>query len=429
MNFINNFFKISQSGSTIKTELNAGLTTFLTMSYVIFINPLILSQAGMDPSAVFTATILAAVFATALMGLFANWPIALAPGMGTNSWFVYGICLGLGYSWQTALGAVFVSGILMLVFTLLPIRKKLIASLPLSLKMSITAGVGLFIGIIGLKTSTIFIPNSITFAELGSFKNPSVYLTLLGLLIIFIGEYYKIRASVIISIFIISILATLMDITHFSGVISLPGSMEPTFFKLDLTEIFTLGLVSVILTLFIIDFFDSTSLFIGTIGAVKKHIPEKQLSKALCVDSIATSLGALFGVSTTTAYSESASGILQSGGRTGLTSIAVAFLFLLALFFSPILSMIPLFAAAPAMLYVATLMFSSLKYLDWEDITEVIPAFVILITIPITFSIFNGIGLGLCTWVILKIIFKKWEKKFYPIIFVMLAFIGYNLLK
>ena len=428
ISFLNNFFQLKSLNTNIKTEFNAGLTTFLTMSYIIFVNPLILGDAGMDRGSIFIATILIACFATLLMGLYANWPLALAPGMGANAWFTYGIVLQGGHSWQIALGAVFLSGIVMLLFSLSPLRKKLLEAMPISLKMSIATGVGLFIALIGFKTSGILVSNTHSFADFGSFKEPSVILTFIGLIIIFICESLKIRASFLISIFFIAIASCFLGITHFTGIISSPPSISPTLFKLDLKNLFTYELLGIVFTLFIIDFFDSTSLFIGTMSGVSKHISPSSFKKALSVDSMATSVGALLGVSTTTTYSESIAGV-SAGGRSGLVAVVVGLLFLLMLFFSPLLSIMPSFVASSVMIYIGCLMLSSLKHLDWEDITEVIPLLIILIVIPLTFSIFNGVGLSICAWLLLKIIFKKWKAQYIALIPVALAFLVFMILK
>ena len=426
--YINNFFKIKELGSTIKTEINAGFTTFLSMSYIVFVNPIILSDAGMDKGAVFVATILATVFATLLMGLWVNWPLALAPGMGTNAWFVYGIVLGMGYSWQEALASVFISGCLMLIFSISPLRKLLIQSIPISLKMAIAAGVGLFIALIGFRTSGLLVSNTITFASFGSFLQPSVYLTMVGLLIIFTCESFKIKGSIIISMVIISLLSLILGVTHFTGIVAMPPSMNPTFLQLNFKDLLSISMIGIIFTLFIIDFFDSTSVFIGTMAGISKNVEEKQLRKALFVDSIATSVGATLGVSTTTTYTESVSGVMQ-GGRTGLTSVVIAMLFLTALFISPVLTMLPAFIGAPAMIYIGCLMFSSLKIIEWDDITEVIPLLIIVIIVPLTFSIFNGIGLGICTWLILKALFRKWHKSYWYMLPLAIAFIIFIAIK
>jgi AGZA family xanthine/uracil permease-like MFS transporter len=427
INYIDNFFKISKNNSTIKTELLSGLSTFLSMSYIIFVNPLILSNAGMDSGSVFVATILISAFATILMGLYANMPLALAPGMGTNSWFVYGIVITMGYNWQLALGGVFLSGILMLIFSATPLRQSIINSLTDSFKMAMTSGVGLFIALIGFKTSGIFVPNSNTFASLGDFTSIAIILTLLSLIIIFICESLKIKGSVLIAIGLTSIISLLIGLTHFSGIVSSIPSIEPTFMKLDIKNAFNVGMLSLVFTLFVIDYFDSTSLLVASSNIIGNK-DSKQFKKALIVDSSATSIGSLLGVSTTTAYSESIVGINQ-GGRTGLVSLVVGILFISMLFFSPLLSIIPSFVGSAVMIYVGSLMFYSLKKVDWEDITEVIPTFIMIITIPLTFSVFNGIGLAILTWIILKIIFKKWQKDYVYTLLIAIIFLLFNIFK
>ena len=426
-NYIDNFFKISQNNSTIKTELLSGLSTFLSMSYIIFVNPIILSNAGMDSGSVFVATILISAFATILMGLYANMPLALAPGMGTNSWFVYGIVMTMGYNWQLALGGVFLSGILMLIFSVTPLRQSIINSLSDSFKMAMTSGVGLFIALIGFKTAGIFVPNTNTFASLGNFTSTPIILTLLSLIVIFICESFKVKGSVLIAIILTSIISLVIGITNFSGIVSSIPSIQPTFMQLDIKNAFNVGMLSLVFTLFVIDYFDSTSLLGASSNMIGKK-DSKQFKKALIVDSGATSLGSLLGVSTTTAYSESIVGINQ-GGRTGLVSVVVGLLFVSMLFFSPLLSVMPSFVGSAVMIYVGSLMFYSLKKVNWEDITEVIPTFIMIITIPLTFSIFNGIGLAMLTWIILKIIFKKWQKDYMYTLLIAIIFLLFNIFK
>ncbi|MDR2008028.1 MAG: NCS2 family permease [Alphaproteobacteria bacterium] len=422
MSIIDRFFKLQENNTSVATEFRAGITTFLAMSYIIFVNPLILSHTGMDKSALFTATVLIIVFSTLLMGFLANWPIALAPGMGVNAWFTFGIVGFMGYSWQEALGFVFLSGILMIVFTILPVRDRLIKSLSESLKISITAALGLFIGIIGLKTAGILIPNADTFATFGNLASANAILTAVGLIVIFVFESRKILGGVLASILVLSLAAWALGITHFSGVVSLPTSIEPLFMQLQMPTVFSTGILLVIITLFIVTFFDSTATFIGASTSLVKQ--EKKLTKPLVVDSIATTVGSVLGVSTTTAYVESVAGI-KEGGRTGLTAIFIALLFACTLFFSPLLSIIPSFAASAAMIYISYLMFLPLKNLAWDDPTELLPCVIILSITTLTFSLFNGIGLGITLWIILKILYGKWQKSYLPIIVVALLFILY----
>ncbi|MDR0484698.1 MAG: NCS2 family permease [Alphaproteobacteria bacterium] len=422
MSVIDKFFKLQELGTSVATEFRAGVTTFLAMSYIIFVNPLILANTGMDKSALFTATVLIIVFSTLLMGFLANWPVALAPGMGVNAWFAFGIVGFMGYSWQEALGFVFLSGILMIIFTILPVRDKLIKSLSESLKISITAAVGLFIGIIGLKTAGILVPNEATFASFGNLASPNAILTAIGLIIIFVFESRKIRGGVLASIVVLSLASWALGITHFGGVISAPTSIAPIFLELKMLDVLSFSTLLVVVTLFIVTFFDSTATFIGASTSLVKK--ERKLTKPLLVDGIATTMGSILGVSTTTAYVESIAGI-KEGGRTGLTSVFIALLFACTLFFSPLLSIIPSFAASAAMIYVAYLMFLPLKNLEWDDPTELLPCVIILSITTLTFSLFNGIGLGITLWIILKVLYGKWHKSYFPVIIVALLFVLY----
>ncbi|MCL2567394.1 MAG: NCS2 family permease [Alphaproteobacteria bacterium] len=424
MSIINRFFKLQESQTSVATEFRAGITTFLAMSYIIFVNPLILSHTGMDKSALFTATVLAIVFSTLLMGFLGKWPIGLAPAMGVNAWFAFGIVGHMGYSWQQALGFVFASGILMIIFTLLPVRERLINALSESLKISITAGLGLFIGIIGFKTAGILVPNEATFASFGNLTSMGVILTVLGLIIIFIFEKKKISGGVLASIATVSIISLILGSSSFSGVVSKPISIAPLFLELQFADLLSASSLLMITTLFIVLFFDSTATFIGASTSLVKQKEKLNLTKPLLVDGIATTVGSLLGVSSTTAYVESAAGI-KEGGRTGLTAIFIALLFACTLFFSPLLSIIPSYAASAAMIYISYLMFLPLKNLAWDDPTELLPCVIILSITTLTFSIFNGIGLGITLWIILKILYGKWQKSYLPIIIVALLFILY----
>lgn len=405
------YFKLKQNHTTVAREVLAGLTTFLTMSYVVIVNPLILSKTGMDLGSVFTATCLAAVVGCLLMALIANYPIALAPSMGLNAYFTYSVVLGLHYPWQAALLAVFISGLLFLVLTLLNVRQAVINALPNSLKASLAAGVGLFLAFIALKDSGLVIANPDTFVQLGSVMHPNVILTFLGFCIIVALDRFKVPGAMIIGILLVTVLAILLGFHQYAGVVSLPPSMKPTFLALNFKEVANVGLLTIMFVFFFVGFFDATGTLIGV--TQNTHLIDgkgslKNMNRALTSDSLSVMAGAIFGTSTTGCYLESASGI-RAGGRTGLTAVVVACLFLLTLFFSPLLKTVPFFATSPALLFVGCLMMQAILRVDWDDITEIIPAIVTTILMPLTFSIANGIAAGLVTYVVIKFLTFKWK--------------------
>ncbi|WP_037587287.1 NCS2 family permease [Stenoxybacter acetivorans] len=402
--FLDNFFKIRENGSSVRTEVLAGLTTFLTMSYIIVVNPTILSEAGMEYGAVFVATCIAAAIGCLMMGLIANYPIALAPGMGLNAYFTYAVVKGMGVPWEIALGAVFVSGILFVALSFMKIREAIINALPMSLKMSISAGIGLFLALIALKTAGIVVANPATYVGLGDVRTPQALMAFLGFFLIVVLDYYRVRGAIIISILAVTFLASVLGMNQFHGVIGSIPSLAPTFMALDFKDLFTAGMVGVIFVFFFVDLFDSTGTLVGVTHRAGLMVDGKlpRLKKALFADSTAIVVGATLGTSSTTAYIESASGV-AAGGRTGLTAVVVALLFILGLWFSPLAESVPSYATAPALLYVGVLMIRGLAEIDWHDITEAAPAFLTAVFMPFSYSIANGIAMGFISYAVIKL--------------------------
>ena len=405
---LESYFKLKEHGTDVRTELIAGLTTFLTMAYIIFVNPQILATTGMDQSAVFVATCLAAALGSAIMALWANWPIAMAPGMGLNAFFAFTVVGAMGFTWQQALGAVFISGCIFLILTVTGVRRWLVAGIPHSMRSAVAAGIGMFLGIIALKNAEIVVANPATFVGLGDLTAAGPLLAVLGFFIIAGLDAMKVKGSILIGIVAVTVIAIALGITPFGGVMSTPPSIAPTFLALDIPGAFAAGIVHVVLVFVLVEVFDATGTLIGVAkrAGLMKEGPghtNPQLGKALLADSSAIVAGSFLGTSSTTAYVESASGV-QAGGRTGLTALTVAVLFLAALFFSPLAGSVPAFATAPALLFVATLMMRELIEIDWEDVTEAAPAALTAIMMPFTYSIANGLAFGFISYAVLKLI-------------------------
>jgi AGZA family xanthine/uracil permease-like MFS transporter len=405
--FLERQFQLTANGTTVRTEFVAGVTTFLTMVYIVFVNPEILSSAGMDRGAVFVATCLAAAISTLIMALYANYPIALAPGMGLNAFFAFTLVLGAyKYTWQQALAFVFISGLLALVITATKLREHIITAIPQNLKLAVSAGVGLFLGIIALKESGIVVAHPATLVTLGNLRDWSTVLALAGFVLIVVLNSRKIVGGTLIGILAVTIVGLLLGLVKYGGIVSLPPSLAPTFLQLDFSRVFEGTALFVIVTLLFVDLFDTAGTLIGVsyrAGLLDDQGKLPRMGRALVADSTATSVGALLGTSNTTSYIESAAGV-EAGGRTGLTGVFVAMFFLLALFFAPLAGMIPKYASAAALLYVACVMTQGLAGLDWDDITEYAPAVVTAIAMPLTFSIATGIGLGFITYALCKIL-------------------------
>jgi len=403
---LNKYFKLEENGTTVRREIIGGITTFLTMAYIIFVNPAILSDAGMDFGGVFVATCLAAAIGTAIMGLWANYPIAMAPGMGLNAFFTYGVVLGMGYAWQVALGMVFVSGIVFVIISILPIREWIINAIPRSLKMATAAGIGLFLGIIAMKNAGIVVDNPATLVGLGDVTQWTVILAIVGFIIIAALDALKIPGSIILGILAVTVAGIVLGVSEFKGVADLPPDPGTVMFQLQIPDLMNLAIVGIVFAFLFTDLFDTTGTLIGVAhraGLLDKDGKLPRLQRALIADSTATVIGAAAGTSPVTCYIESASGV-RAGGRTGLTAVVVAILFLLALFLSPLADTIPVYATAPALLFVACLMAQGITEVDWEDVTEYVPAVVLAMTMPFTFSITDGLAFGFITYAAIKLL-------------------------
>ena len=405
LNRLDNIFKLSFYNTNIKKEILAGFTTFITMSYIIFVNPQIMSSTGMDFGAVFVGTCLGASIACFIMGFFANWPVGLAPGMGLNAFFTYSVVGEMGYSWETALGAVFLSGVLFFIMSATSLRKWMIESIPTNLRIAMASGVGFFIGFIGLKNGGIIIANDSTFLSLGDFSSTETLLAALGFLLIAILSLRNVKGAIIISILIITTLSLIFNLVQFNGIISYPPSLSPVFMQLDIIGALDIAMISIIASFLFVNLFDTTGTLFG-VATRANFIDDKgsivNLDKALKCDSSTSVIGTFFGCAPVTSYVESSSGI-EAGGRTGLTAITIGFLFLLSIFLSPLASIIPSYATAGALIYVSMLILSGVQKLDWSDLSELIPSLIIIVMIPLTFSIADGISLGFITFILMKI--------------------------
>lgn len=398
-------FKLNENGTTARTEVVAGITTFLTMAYIIFVNPSILAAAKMPLGAVFVATCVAAAIGCFLMAFLANYPIALAPGMGLNAYFAFTVVGGMGYSWQVALGCVFISGVIFFIISVLPIREWIVNAIPKSLKMAIAAGIGLFLALIALKNAGIVIGNKETLVTHGDLTSFPVVMAALGFALIAALEHRRVMGGVIIGILVVTVIAIVAGQQKFAGIFDVPPSIAPVFLQMDLAGAFKVGLVTVVFAFLFVDLFDNTGTLIALAhrgGFMRPDGTVPRLSRALMSDSAAAMIGAAVGTSTTTSYIESASGI-NAGGRTGLTAATVGVLFLLALFVAPLAGSIPAYATAPALLYVAVLMARSLTEVEWDDLTEAAPAVITALGMPFTFSIAEGIAFGFISYVGIKL--------------------------
>jgi AGZA family xanthine/uracil permease-like MFS transporter len=403
---LESFFELKKHGSTVRGEALGGLTTFLAMAYISVVNPSILSDAGMDFGAVFVATCIAAAFGSIVMGLHANYPIAQAPGMGQNAFFTFGIVLGMGHTWQAALGAVFVSGIIFVALSVLPVREWLVNAIPRNLKLGMAAGIGLFLGFIALKNAGIVVDNPATLVSLGDITSFGPAVCILGFVTIAALSARKVTGAVIIGILLATVIGWVFGQTEFHGVVAMPPSMAPVFLELDIAGALQLSMVTAILSMLIVDIFDTAGTLVGV--ATRANLlgddgKLPRLRRALLSDSTATVVGSLAGTSSTTSYIESAAGV-EAGGRTGLTAVICGLLFLACLFFAPLAQSVPAYATASALLFVACLMARSLADIDWNDITESAPAVVAAIAMPLSFSIAEGIGLGFITYVLIKVV-------------------------
>lgn len=406
MNVIERYFGIDGKNTTIKREILAGITTFLTMAYIIFVNPDFLSQAGMDKGAVFVATCLASAVGCFIMGIWARLPVALAPGMGLNAFFTYGVVIGMGKSWEIALGAVFLSGCIFILISAFKVREWIINAIPYTLKQGIVAGIGAFLAFIALKSAGIIVAHPATFVALGNLTEFAPAMAILGFFLIVIFVQRGIPAAVMLAILIVTMIGIFAGKIEYQGTMSLPPSIEPTLFKLDIAGAFDVTMISVIFAFLFVDLFDTSGTLIGVTkkaGLMKDNGDIPNLDKALLADSTATMAGSLIGTSSVTSFVESTAGV-AAGGRTGLVAVVVGILFLLSLFFAPLAGMIPAYATAGAIFYVSVLMLFTLRDIAWDDLTEASPVAVVLLLTPLTFSIADGIALGFITYTTAKVL-------------------------
>jgi len=405
-------FKLEENGTSVRTELLAGLTTYMTMVYIAFVNPVILADAGMDKGAVFVATCLAASFGSALMGLYANYPVALAPGMGLNAYFTYSVVKGLGIPWEAALAAVFASGVLFLLVSVTPVRQWIIDSISKSQKLAISVGIGFFLVLIGMRGAGLIAADPETLVRLGDIKSPGAAIAVAAFVLMAALDARKIHGAILIGILFAYVAGFAFGLSTFTGIASLPPSIAPVFLKMDLAALFDTAMLAVVLTFFFIVVFDNTGTLIGVARAAGMMQPDgslPRLERALVVDSTAAMAGAALGTSTTTSYIESAAGV-NAGGRTGLVAVTVAVLFLATLLFAPLAGSIPAFATAPALVFVGCLMMAAAKDIEFDDPTEYVPAAVTIIAMPLTFSIADGIAFGLIAYAGIKLLAGRWAE-------------------
>ncbi|WP_299015959.1 NCS2 family permease [uncultured Photobacterium sp.] len=402
-------FKLKEHDTDVRTEMLAGLTTFLTMAYIIFVNPTMLATTGMDQGAVFVATCLAAMVGCFIMGFVANYPVAQAPGMGLNAFFTYSVVLGMGHTWKVALAAVFLSGLCFIALSVLRVREWIINAIPTALRIGISAGIGLFLAFIALQSSGVVVDNPATLVHVGDLTSFPAVMAALGFFLTIALVHRGYKAAVLIAILVVTVIGVLFGDIQFAGVMSMPPSLAPTFMQMDFGGALEVGLISVVFAFLFVDLFDTAGTLVG-VATKAELIAEDgklpRLNRALLADSTATSVGAILGTSNTTSFVESVSGVAV-GGRTGLTAVTVGVLFLLALFFAPLAGMVPAYATAGALFYVAILMMSGLVSVDWRDLTEAAPVVVVCLLMPLTYSIAEGIGLGFITYAAVKVMSGK----------------------
>lgn len=418
------YFKLSEHNTNVKTEVIAGITTFMTMGYIIMVNPGILSATGMDFGALITATCLSTAIATIFMALYANYPFALAPGMGLNAFFAFTVVLGMGISWETALAAVFIDGVIFLLLTLVTAREAIFNAIPMNLKLATSVGIGLFIAFIGFTQAGIVVANEATYVALGDFHDPKVLLSVFGLIVAGLLLARGIKGALLISILVTSLVGMASGIVPWpEGIVSPPPSLSPILFKMDFKTAFNFGLIPIIFTFTFVDMFDTMGTLVGV--ASKANMLDKEgrlprINRALAVDAVGTMAGAALGTSTVTTYVESASGVAE-GGKTGLTALVTGVLFLLALFFSPIVAAIPGQATAPALILVGLFMMEPVLRIDLSDYTEAIPAFLTIILMPLTYSIAEGLVMGVLSYVVIKLVSGRY-KEVSPVMFILAVF-------
>ena len=428
--FVERFFKVREKGSTVRTELLAGMTTFIAMAYILFVNPNILADAGIPKEAAIASTIWIAALASLAMGIFANYPVALAPGMGLNAFFAYYVCGVLGLHWTVALGAVFFSGVLFMILTVGGIRQAIINAVPRDLKYAISVGIGLFIAFIGLKGTGLIVENSATYVSLGHVTAPTTLLSLFGLLLTAALMARNVHGSILIGIFVTTILAMILGMTPApKGITDIVSTSLPhmgeTFGQLDLAGAWHYGLVSIIFTFTVVELFDNMGTLIGLTTKAKMVRPDghiENIDKALTTDAVGTMVSAMFGTSTVTSYIESAAGI-AAGGRTGLTAVAAGVLFLAALLFTPLIGLVPAFATAPALILVGALLMSEVGKIDFSDFTNALPVFLTIIMMPLTSSIANGFAFGFISYTVMKLCAGQYKKVSWIMYLVSIAFL------
>ena len=402
---VEDFFKLKEYNTSIQKELLAGFTTFVTMAYIVFVNPQIMALSGMDQGAVFVGTCIAAALACLLMGLFANWPVGLAPGMGLNAFFTFTVVGELGYSWEIALGSVFLAGILFFLMSVTKLRSWMIDSIPLNLRIAMGAGVGLFIGFIGLKSGGIIVSNDATFLKLGDLSNQETLLAALGFLLISVLAIRKVPGAILIGVLSTTLVALAFGMIQYNGLVSMPPSLEPVFLKLDILGALNISMITIVMSFLFVNLFDTTGTLLGVANRANLVDAEgnaDNLDKALKADSSVSFIGTFFGCSPVTSYVESSAGV-EAGGRTGLTAIFIGLFFILTMFLSPLALIVPASATAGALIYVSILMLSGMEKLNWSNMIDLLPALIIIVMIPLTFSIADGIALGFLSYVVLKI--------------------------
>lgn len=409
---IDNYFKLKENGTTVRTEVIAGITTFLTMAYILALNPQFLSTTGMDAGAVFTATAVSAIVGTLIMALWAKLPFALAPGVGLSVFFSFTVCMAMGYSWQFALTAVFIEGIIFILLTLFNVREAIVNSIPQTLKNAIGAGIGLFIAFIGLQNAGIIVNNDSTLVQLGDITSGAPLLALIGLIITSLLLIKKVNGALLLGILITTGIGALMGIGTYQGLVSLPPSPEPLLFKFDFSEVLSVKMALVVFTFLFVDLFDTLGTLVGVTTKAKMLTPDGKvpgIKQAFMADAVATTLGAMMGTSTVTTYVESAAGVAQ-GGRTGLTSLVTACCFMLALLFSPLFLSITPAATAPVLILVGLFMLTPVVAVDFDNYSESIPAFICIVSMPLSYSIAEGISLGMISYVVLNLLSSNRKK-------------------
>lgn len=421
---LNSYFKLKEKGTTVRTEVLAGLTTFMTMAYILAVNPSILSATGMDASSVFAATAISSAIATAIMALYANLPVGLAPGMGLNAFFAFSVCLGMGYSWQFALTAVFLEGIIFILLTVTNLREAILNCIPFSLKKAISAGIGLFIAFIGLQGSGIIVDNPATLVSMGSLTSPNAIVTIAGLFAVAVMLIYNVRGALLYGILFATVIGAFLGVTKtenftLAGIFAVP-SVAPTFWQFDFSQIFTTDMIFVLTTFLFVDLFDTVGTLVGV--ATKGSLLDKEgrlpeAKQAFMADAIGTCVGAVLGTSTVTSFVESASGV-AAGGRSGLTALVIAFFFLISLFLAPVFLLIPAAATAPALIIVGLFMISPIKEVDFDDFTVSVPVFVTIIGMPLSYSIAHGIAWGVISYVVINLLTGK-IKQIHPLTFIL----------